>query len=47
MIGAMFLCAVTIAITVMVTEDFDRPFEEIVTVSPKPVEDALTRMSAP
>jgi hypothetical protein len=46
-IGAMFLCAVTIAITVMVTEDFDRPFEGIVTVSPKPVEDALTRMSAP
>jgi hypothetical protein len=45
-IGAMFLCAATIAITVMITEDFDRPFEGIVTVSPKPIEDALTRMSA-
>ena len=45
-IGAMFLCAATIAITVMITEDFDRPFEGIVTVSPKPIEDALTRIGA-
>jgi len=45
-IGTMFLCAVTIAITVMIAEDFDRPFEGIVTVSPTPIENALTRMSA-
>jgi hypothetical protein len=45
-IGTMFLCAVTIAVTVMITEDFDKPFEGIVTVSPKAIEDALTRMSA-
>ena len=45
-IGAMLLCAVTIAITVMIIEDFDKPFEGIVTVSPKAIEDALTRMTA-
>jgi hypothetical protein len=45
-IGTMFLCAVIIAVTVMITEDFDKPFEGIVTVSPKPIEDALTRLSA-
>jgi len=45
-IGTLFLCAVTIAVTVMITQDFDKPFEGIVTVSPKAIEDALTRMSA-
>ena len=45
-IGAMLLCAVTIAITVMIIEDFDKPFEGIVTVSPRAIEDALTRMTA-
>jgi hypothetical protein len=46
-IGAMFLCAATIAITVMVTEDLDKPFGGIVSVSSRPIEDALTRMSVP
>jgi hypothetical protein len=45
-IGTMFICAVTIAVAVMITEDFDKPFEGIVTVSPQPIEDALTRMNA-
>jgi hypothetical protein len=44
-IGTMSLCAVTIAVTVMITEDFDKPFEGIVTGSPKSIEDALTRIS--
>jgi hypothetical protein len=46
-IGAMFLCAATIAITVMITEDLDKPFGGIVSVSPRPIEDALIRMSGP
>jgi hypothetical protein len=31
----------------MVTEDLDKPFGGIVSVSSRPIEDALTRMSAP
>jgi hypothetical protein len=46
-IGAMFLCAATIAVTVMITEDLDKPFGGIVSVSPRPIEDAVIRMSAP
>jgi hypothetical protein len=46
-IGAMFLCAATIAITVMITEDLDKPFGGIVSVSSRPIEDAVNRMSAP
>jgi hypothetical protein len=46
-IGAMFLCAATIAITVMITEDLDKPFGGIVSVSSRPIEDALIRMSGP
>jgi hypothetical protein len=46
-VGMMFLWAASIAVTIMVMEDLDKPFGGIVTVSPRPVEDALNRMSAP
>jgi hypothetical protein len=47
MVGVMFLWAASIAITIMVMEDLDKPFGGIVSVSPRPVEDALNRMSVP
>ena len=46
-IAAMFLCAASLAFTIMLTEDMDNPLRGLITVSAGPLQDALVRMNAP